>query len=282
MECGMPNLYDIYYTDLRKFASLNATRQAETLAVIKASTTDYYFGYAVECVFPALNKTQALDVFDLCVKAGDKNYGRADRLIRLCDKMRKIDAAHVRTLAANPETIPGIQKMILTYDGLTIEEEEQGLRALATSKSTPQFIYDAKYAPRIEALKQLPSIMRLNCLETLTGQQYDSYNVFGNITDEEEFKLLLFSSTLKYRDRAEAIWNKYKDLVGVGKPGSLKVSGSCDSCGDFEVVINSLVVKTQEGLRKSRMGYSTLGGCCPFCGKTLVQKTSIIEQGWKR
>jgi hypothetical protein len=185
-------------------------------------------------------------------------------------------------MAVDANSCSDLQKLILTYSDMTVEEEENGLRALATSKHVPEFIRTAKYQPTLDALKKLPSIMRLNCLETLTRSNYNSYNVFGKINDKEEFKALLFSSTIKYRDRAEAIWNKYQDLVGVGNPGSVKVTGTCKLCGDFEIIVNSLVVKTEEGLKSAKLGYQVYSDYCPFCGNPMVHRSSITEGEWKR
>ena len=284
MGCLMGNydLYNLYYQEVRAFKSLTPQRQSEVIDIVKKSTTDYYFNMCVEYMIDFLDKPKALDLFKLYIKGTDKSYSHTERLIKVCNSIRKHDDTLVRSMAIDKDSCAELHKLILTYPDVTLDEEEQGLRALAKSKYPPGFLHKAKYQPRIEALKKLPSIMRLCCLETLTNQQYDSYNIFGRVTDEEEFKLLLFSSTLKHRDRAEAIWNKYKDLVGIGTRGSLKISGTCTRCGDFEIVLNSLVVKTQEGLKKARIGYYANGGCCPFCSGTLTQPSSVVEQEWKR
>ena len=276
----MPRLSDIFYSDLRNFNTLSPTRQSEVLDLIKKSTQDYYYEYAVEAIIEHLNKNDALDLFDNYAKRA--NIKNSVRLHRLCLYVMKLDSVRIRSLIVNPSSSNDLQKMILWLSSFTIEEEEQGLRALSKSKQVPSFIYDAKYKPRIEALKKLPSIMRLNCLESLVNQKYNSYNIFGNITDEEEFKSLVFSSTLKHRDRVEALWNKYRDLKGVGSPGSILASGSCSGCGEFEIIINSMVVKTQECLKKSRIGCYSLGSHCPFCGNRIEQNISIKEQEWKR
>jgi hypothetical protein len=280
MECLM-SLYDLYYSDIRKFKTLTPARQDEVFELVKKSPADSYYGYSVEEIIPNVGSIKALDLFKSFVQStGHKSYEYRARLVRLCELLRKSNGPYIRSLIVDPNSCSELQKMILTYADATIDEEEVGLRALAKSKSAPSYIHDSKYQPRLDALKKLPSIMRLCCLETLTNQRYDSYNVFGNITDEEEFKLLLFSSTLKHRDRAEVIWNKYKDLVGVGSPGSLKISGTCKRCGDFELIFNSLVIKTKEALKSSRIGYTSCGGYCPFCSGELEQAASITEQEW--
>lgn len=267
------SLYDVYY-ESRRFKTLTPQRQREIIDLLKSTKDDYYFGLVMDNVFCEVDKATTIDLFNAYIKHTDSSYGRHSRPFGYILHLRKLDESCARTFIKQTNNHL-IQKAILAFDNLTVEEEELGLRALSKSKQVPDQIYNCKYQPSIEALKRLPSIMRLNSLESLTNQRFDSYNIFGRITDADEFKALLFGSVFKHQERAERIWKRYVEMTNVGVPGFIKLSGNCDKCSNFEITINSKVIRTEEGLKKTRIAYSLAKEYCPLCGKRLSQNMSI-------
>ena len=126
-----------------------------------------------------------------------------------------------------------------------------------------------KYKPSIAALKKLPPVMRLKTFETLLSNDSLAYNIFSNFKNEDDFKLMLFSSVLRHRDRAETVWEKYQEVSMLGKKGTIKSKFNCSNCGDYEINITSTRGRTKAGLDK--MLFSRTAGMnsdiCKLCGK---------------
>lgn len=158
-------------------------------------------------------------------------------------------------------------RALFCYKDLTIEEEVAGLRSCTAGASyeLSSFISELKYQPRAEALKEMPTVMRLACLERLTNDIFASYNIFGKITDDEEFKSLLFGPVLRHQERAEAIWERYCELKLSGTPGKITITYDCSKCGEIKITFESNVVRTKGRIRSTRFGENLLTPYCPVC-----------------
>lgn len=167
-----------------------------------------------------------------------------------------------------------ITKLILTTDGISIDEEVLALRAISTSKYVPEEIYKIKYKPNLKALRKLPPVMRLKTLESLVNSRKVRYDIFGHIS-EDNFKALLFTSSLKHTDRVSAMANKYNELKYMGQKATLEIKGNCDICGDYSIKVTSGVIRTATGLR-SAAGIKLLANhYCPFCYNRMTNSPNI-------
>lgn len=165
-----------------------------------------------------------------------------------------------------------IKKALLVIPSLSLDEEVAGLRGLATGKYCPDAIYNAKYRPSMEALSKLPSVMRLNVLEALLSNQHLGYSIFDKVTDEDSFKLLLFSSTLRHRDRVEEVWNAYKITKTLGLRAKVSVTAMCDNCGEYTVDITSARTSAPGMLKKTYLGRLLTKNRCALCGRYTTDK----------
>jgi hypothetical protein len=217
-------------------------------------------------------------VFKEFAKHTDNNkyYGSLDRLLSLCKIVEPLSPGITR------DTIKGsirtdIRRLILSFPNLTVDEEELGLRDLSNTKYCPTAVLSAEYKPSLEAIKRLPSIMRLKCLETLVGSRFNAYNIFERITDPDEFKSLLFSCTIKHRDRAEQVWHKYQEITQLGVMATVAIEGECTQCKEFSITIKSRVVRTKAGLECTRLKYHIGTTRCPFCCSALNREATFKE-----
>lgn len=169
-----------------------------------------------------------------------------------------------------------MHKILLASDDLTVEEEEKALRAVSTSKFTPTIIYKKQYKPSCEALKKLPPVMRLKTLESLTNSRKVKYNIFQNI-NEDDFKALLFTASMKHTDRAQSVSHKYHELKYMGQEASLEIKGHCEFCGEYSVRVTSGVVRTATGLKSASIAKVLTRQNCLFCYHRLSHAPSIEE-----
>lgn len=159
-----------------------------------------------------------------------------------------------------------MQTVYLLIPDTTIEEEVLGLRGLATRKYPPKGLFEHKYCPRLEAVEKLPTVMRLKTFEALLSNKFAPYNIFEKIDDAEEFKRLLFGAVLRHRERCEKVWEKYQEVVKKGEESTVKVDIFCPSCGDYSVTILSKHIRTETGLRSTRIGVNILSrNYCSMC-----------------
>jgi hypothetical protein len=269
------------YNESWQFDSLLPKRKTEILDELKnAAPDDHYFAYMVERLISHYDVPTTLDLYKKYLTSATSRYG-----YRRSHELTKValvaDPVQVRQMLITSK-MPEFHKQIFLFKDLTVDEEELGLRALSKSKFCPSFVFEANYKPTLEALKRLPSIMRLHCLESLCSARIASYNVFENIKDGEEFKTLLFSSALKHRDQAESIWNKYINISAVGFPSTVSAAGCCPKCGEFEFTFNNKVFRTAEALSVSRIGWVFGTENCPICYTGLKEALKVTEGEWKR
>lgn len=158
-------------------------------------------------------------------------------------------------------------RALFCYKDITIDEEVAGLRSCTSGMNyeLSNFVSELRFQPRADALKQLPTVMRLSCLEKLTSDTFIPYNIFGNIKDDEEFKSLLFGPVLRHQERAEAIWDRYCELKHSGKPGKVTIKHNCEKCGEIKIIVESNVVRTKDRVRGTRFGEYLLTSRCPIC-----------------
>jgi hypothetical protein len=268
-------LWDKYY-EYSDFQNQAADKQQELLAELKVSTDDYRFANTVESVIPYVDKDDAIELFKAYVAQVVSNrYHSMDVVISAA---MKHDAALTKELIVASSNYH-IHKLLLTLPGISISEEVLGLRALAKSTQCPYEVRGAKYQPSFEALKQLPTMMRLNCLNSLSDMRLPTYNVFGKITDADEFRLLLFGSTFKKLDKVEVIWKRYCEMTALGTPRSIKAAGNCERCGVFEITLSNMVVGKVDSLDKTRIGHM-MQCYCPICGGFMKEDIVLTEQDW--
>lgn len=172
-----------------------------------------------------------------------------------------------------------LHRSFLLLENRTEKEEELGLRALAGVKYAPDVLYTKRYKPNINAIKNLPPIMRLNALETLLGNSNIAYNIFENCKDEDEFKALLFGSVLRHRDRVEVVCDKYREMKDLGSKATVLLKCSCENCGEYEISIKSTRVRTQTGLDATKIGSFMSNKSCSLCGRWGENDKQIICEG---
>lgn len=170
-----------------------------------------------------------------------------------------------------------MSRRLVTMKGYTVEDEVVALRALTRSKYSPMYLYENKYAPSLDALRELAPIMRLKALEALTSNIHVSYNVFKNITDADEFKKLLFGSVIRHRDRVEAVWEKYNEIKHTGIQGTVIAKFTCKNCQDYQITLTSSVVRTRTKLEQTNIGRNLMHKSCLICGTWNAAEGPVIS-----
>lgn len=207
----------------------------------------YLHGAGKECKYDIIN----------CIEAIHKKYK---------DDLDKLEI--IKNLVRdNKDVNKYIVKCLLFLDNkLTIEEEEQCLRIIANSKTIDSRIYELKYKPSQAAINKLPPIMTLNVLEILASKPNLSYNIFENLGDEANFKSILFGSVLRYRDRVDSLFSKYKEISNLGVKATIKIKNTCSNCGEYEIQLTSKIVRTEQGLNRTKLRWITENRCL-LCGQ---------------
>lgn len=264
--------------EIEIFNTLPTARQDEIIDII--ISTPAKDSYQLESVVRDLMaKLQAPDriskIFTHYLATQCKNYGYTDNALTIVKKAyNTLDKQTVKDLIIKCKT-PHIIRTLLSLDNLSVEEEEQGLRALSNSKYVADFIYEKQYKPSLGAVKALPTVMRLRILENLLTNPHISYNIFENF-DADEFKALMFSATFKYLDRARAVVDKYIELQNHGTEGTVVIKTQCENCGEFSITIKSMRIHTPTGLGITNLGGWIMGNTCVLCGRWGHQNKQII------
>ncbi|MFA5024292.1 MAG: hypothetical protein WC523_05010 [Patescibacteria group bacterium] len=217
-------------------------------------------------LLPYVDDVVSLGLCKFCISVvGDHDINFLMKKLR----ERGLDSQSIKSLLLQKESSNAAKRYLLSFDNITEDEEKIGLYALAKKTKAPYFIHEKKYCPSFGALKLLPSVTRLNALETLMRQKNISFNIFKNIADMEAFKSLLFSSSMKYQKRVGAIFEKYTDIMLKGTLGVVTITTSCKECGDISVVIKSKTIHSKSSLNESRLYYLSRDRCLG-CGQWLV------------
>jgi len=251
------------WNKMRNFDQMTASMQQDVYNYVL--TKDRYGGrYYINDMMnkPVFTTEQKLKLFEKYLSTG--GYDNDDE--NIFENACAIDKERTKDIIKQYKDCH-MSKRFVTLNDMTLDEEVKALRALSKSKYAPPYVFNAQYCPTLGAIKELPSIMRLKSLEALTSNIHVSYNVFKNITDEDEFKRLLFSSVIRHRDRAEAVWEKYKELKSTGIEGTVVIKMRCKNCQDFEVTLTSSVVRTKTKLEATRFGQFVTQNHCLLCGQ---------------
>lgn len=254
----------------------NEQKERVYLYLISPNTAGYRIRWHIADLMKKLDdKEKIFALFGRSLEIGSSgNEVKADFFCALkADKDRCLNM--VRSFKAH-----SFNTALLVY-GSSLGDEVLGLRALSKSKYAPDFIFTEKYQPSLEALNQLPPVMRLKAIESLTSNEQLGYNVFGKITDAEEFRKMLFASVLRHRDRVERVWTKFNELCLVGKQSVITATMDCSNCGKYSVTLNSSVVSTESKLRNTSIGRWLFSKNCPICRrnnlKDLPQINGLVE-----
>ena len=268
-----------YYGLVRNFNAASQADQDETLAFFLQQNNESRYYWYIDGI-TTLVKTipQTKTKLDLARAAFSRTNYSATKSYGLCKLLVEImpydTNNEIRELVLNSEDT-AVGKLSLMYDGITVEQEANALRHLSQNKSCPDGIYNARYTPRIEALKELPSVGRLKALESLLSNNHLAYNIFEKVVDSEEFKSLLFGSVLRHRERAEVIWKKYQESVNLGTPGTVSLKGNCSNCGQFELTLKSSRTRTSVGFQRTNLSRYIYKDCCILCGGRMPSAISI-------
>jgi len=257
-----------YYHDIGKFNELIPDRQQEIIDAIL--TVEYITAWNYPSMLATLIEKVSTD--ELAIKLLD-NYLSNATYLDTDSSYKAIQNAYIRCkdkdiikkIIKNCKLSPA-HRALLGMKDLTFAEEDMGLRSLSTVKYAPNMIYENKYAPSKEAIKNLPPVMRLNMFETLLENNNIAYNVFANFTDPEDFKAMLFGAVLRHRGRVEIIWEKFNEIKNYGEEATIVISYTCANCGKFDISIKSVRARTETGLNKTQLGRHLRNKDCPLCG----------------
>jgi len=266
------------YNKARRFSTLTKIEQDELIKLLhtKDAAQSYYFDSLVNMVKPHIDKKTFLSIARNFIENGRAGAMKSRNTYEIFEAAYRIDPSGIKSLVTNSGSST-LSKLALICDNLTIDEEVKGLRALSTSKYMPNKIHELKYKPRLDAIKKLPPVMRLKTIETLVNSRRLKYNIFENIP-EDEFKAMLFTSSLKHTDRVQTVCNKYDELKYMGVESTVRISGCCDLCGDYSITIKSNVIRTPTGMKETNLGRFLINrSYCPFCYSNLKQDPIFEE-----
>lgn len=264
------------YNNARRFSTLPKNEQNR---LIKLLLTDeavqgYYADSIINMIKQHLDDKTFLSIAYHFMKNGRAYSMKSHNTHEIFSAAHNIDPSGIKAIVVNANSST-LNKLILLCDNLTTKEEVKGLRALSTSRYIPNKMHELKYKPKLEALKKLPPIMRLKTIETLVNSRRLRYNVFDNIS-EDEFKALLFTSSLKHTDRVQVVCNKYEELKYMGIESTIRISGFCDLCGDYSITIKSSVIRTPTGIKDTNLGRIIVNKTyCPLCYSHMKQEPTF-------
>ena len=271
------NLWSEYHK-ARRFSTLPKDEQDNLIKLLltKEAPRSYYSDSIINIIRPHLDDKTFLNIARNFLSNGRAHSMNTRSVHEIFDAAYRIDPSGIKVIAMDAKS-PVLNKLILLCDNLTFEEEVKGLRALSTSKYIPNKVHELKYKPRLDALKKLPPVMRLKTIETLMNSRRLKYNIFENVP-KDEFKALLFTSSLKHTDRVQIACNQYNEIKYMGIKSTVKVSGCCDLCGEYSITVTSKVIKTITGMKASTLGRYVIDRTyCPFCYTGLKQEPVFEE-----
>jgi hypothetical protein len=271
------NLWQEYHK-VRRFTTLSKDEQNRIIELLKTkeAANSYYYDSLINIIRPHLDEKTFIEIVYNYFNNGRSTAMKSHNTQEIFEMAYSIDPSRIKTFVTNSKS-QTLNKLVLLCDNITEEEEVKGLRALSSSKYIPDKIHEIKYKPRLEPLKKLPPVMRLKTIEALMSSRRLKYNIFENIPDDE-FKALLFTSSLKHTDRVQAVCNKYDEIKYMGIESTVRISGNCSLCGEYSITVTSKVIRTITGMRSSNLGrYVTNRPYCPFCYTALKQEPTFEE-----
>ena len=268
------------YNEIKKFDQLSTNDKQKLLDMIfeESSPKQYNFALIVSNLLPKIDAGTSLRLLKHYIENGNDYTLKSDHLCSIVRDVYKYEEnkKDVKDIIFN-SSFQCVNRALLVVDDLNAVEEEKGLRALSSSKYTPDCVLTTRYKPSAQIIKKLPPVMRLNILESLSNEIHIAYNIFENLGDIDDFRSLLFGSVLRHPKRAEKMVERYREIVGLGKPGVIKIKSACNNCGEYEITIRSDRIKTVAGLDKSRIG-RLVNSHCALCGKYTQNKSTIITE----
>lgn len=161
----------------------------------------------------------------------------------------------------------------------TQEQEILALRDLTSASKIMPSVYKNKYVMSYDAILQLPPVMRLKTLESLTAQDFIGHNIFENI-DKDDFKGLLFGSALKYVDRANHVWERFCELSSIKKDITpiFTWQFECEICGGFSIKTDNKMMTSKRLVNKTKLKYLVDMYACPICGCRLESRPQLMIQ----
>ncbi|MHA2280305.1 MAG: hypothetical protein ACXAC5_05600, partial [Promethearchaeota archaeon] len=204
------------YHKARRFSTLSKDEQDNLIKLLLTpeAPKSYYSDSLVNMIRPHLDDKTFLNIANNFLRNGRAYSMKSRNTHEIFDAAYRIDPSGTKVIAMDAKS-PALNKLILLCDNLTLEEEVRGLRALSSSKYIPSKVHELKYKPKLAALKKLPPVMRLKTIETLMNSRKLKYNIFENVP-EDEFKALLFTSSLKHTDRVQTACNQYDEIKYMG------------------------------------------------------------------
>lgn len=270
------NLWSAFYKDIVKISSGQMTNAKKDEIVIALSSPinadDYNIHYMLNMLSPKINDQEYYQIGMNILNNRTISSGEYDTY-NLVERCAKIDKKAVKIVLCATKT-PVLNRALLTLDP-NLEEEVKGLRGCANTKYFPDVIFKKGYRPSLEALKKLPTIMRLNVIYSLTFST-NYTNVFENLP-REELETLLFPSMTKYPDKIREILEKYDEIRYRGQDSAVRVSGSCEKCGPYIITLETKIIRTESSMGNTYLGRNLLlNKYCPLCYATL-QTTPQFE-----
>jgi len=265
----MSNLWDLY-DDIKGFKNASEEKRKEVLdaLLLQEHAEHYNFAWMLNDVIPHLDADKSLEVFEFFItKAGAYSLD-SDYMYNIAQSVCKHEKnkKYVKKFLLESNTKRANRALLFT-DNLTEEEEEKGLRALSTTKYTPDCIHAARFIPSENVIKKLPPVMRLNVLETLTNENHLAYNIFENLGDSDEFQTLLFGAVLRHNTRVEVMVKRHREVIGLGNTSTVIIKQTCDNCGEYEIKITSNRINTRSSIKKTSIRHLSERSSCALCGK---------------
>lgn len=265
--------------DIRSFNTINDERKQEIIDIMMTKRAPRTYGYTsiFHELIKYLNDNIALKMFRNFIINGGYYMPDTERAYPIIKNVYnrggiKKDVKDIIRVSKNIKAL----RTLLLLDDITVKDEELGLRALSGMKNAPDILFVNKYKPSVEAMKNLPPVIRLNVMESLLSNHNISYNVFENFTDQDEFKSLLFGSVLRHNDRANVVWKKYNEVQNRSIQSTTMVEGDCENCGKYTISIKSTRMGTLDGLNSTRIGRSLKNSNCALCEKWGQPEKQII------
>jgi len=268
----MRNLYNGGWKTMRA----DEKKKIKDHAASDTARNSYNFARLMGELVQYTDDATAFEVFNIYIGGKTQGYGAAGYDEGMITKLFEIDKDKLKTILEDNKN-ERYKKYLFKYSKLSVENEVAGLRSLSKLSACPTFVYEQRVSPSQDALKKLPSVMRLKCLEVLMSDMHISYNIFKNFNDDE-FKIMLFGSVLRHRDRVEATWQKYNEIKHMGKVAIVKVKAKCKTCGPWEFQLTSQRARTAAGIKNTQIGYQLLSDWCCLCHKSLGSPPQIIVE----